>query len=612
MMDPVFAPAGVLLIAAVLEIVLARVLSRAAKGWLACLAAAIATLPVAAMAARVLRGEVLTATWLVWDAGLPVSYRIDGLSVLFMLIATGIGAAILLYAVRYMEHEEEGVTRFYVLMLVFIAGLVVLVCSVNLLVAYVAWEVVGLCSYFLVGFWYKQDAGPTGARKVLVITHLAGYGLFAAILLLYVRTGSFLWTDAGPAFSTGIALLMLVAAMGKSVLFPLHTWIPEAMNAPTPVSALLHSACYVKAGVYLIARMYSLGPWHPALGNLLLLVGCLTMLIGAVFAVAQTDLKRLLAFSTVSQLGYIVTGLALGTDLGAAAGLYYTASHALFKGTLFLCAGAVQHATGTRDLRKLGGLSAWMPVTTAVWLVAAAAIAGVPFTTGFVAKWLLFDAALEAKQVLVVFVAWAVSLVTVFYFLKATVSVFFGTGAPEVRAERIHEVALSMRLGMGVLGALCVVFGVAPQVLMRFVVEPAVRALGFTWQVQMTWFGVVTGSGAVGVTAGAAAVVAGVVLGAAAFGFARAPVRTPVMVFTGGDPLPEDETLGAVDFTEIAEAAFAPVYALDPDPLYLHIWRGVRDVAASTGDLAVRVFEEHPMPTVVAGAAILCAGVWLL
>jgi len=341
-------------------------------------------------------------------------------------------------------------------------------------------------------------------------------------------------------------------------------------------------------------------------------VGCLTMLIGAVFAVAQTDLKRLLAFSTVSQLGYIVTGLALGTDLGAAAGLYYTASHALFKGTLFLCAGAVQHATGTRDLRKLGGLSGRMPVTTAVWLVAAAAITGVPFTTGFVAKWLLFDAALEAKQVLVVFVAWAVSLVTVFYFLKATVSVFFGTGAPEVRAERIHEVALSMRLGMGVLGALCVVFGVAPQVLMRFVVEPAVRALGFTWQVQMTWFGVVTGSGAVGVTAGAAAVVAGVVLGAAAFGFARAPVRTPVMVFTGGDPLPEDETLGAVDFTEIAEAAFAPVYALDPDPLYLRIWRGVRDVAASTGDLAVRVFEEHPMPTVVAGAAILCAGVWLL
>ena len=611
-MDPVFAPAGVLLAAAVLEIALARFLSRAAKGWLACLAAALATLPVLAMTAKVLHGDVLTATWLVWDAGIPVTYHIDGLSVLFMLIATGIGAAILLYAVRYMEHEEEGTTRFYVLMLVFIAGLVVLVCSANLLVAYVAWEVIGLCSYFLVGFWYKQEAGPTGARKVLVITHLAGYGLFAAILLLYMKTGSFLWTEVGPAFSTGIALLMLVAAMGKSVLYPLHTWIPEAMNAPTPVSALLHSACYVKAGVYLIARMYSIGPWHPALGNLLLLVGCLTMLIGAVFAVAQTDLKRLLAFSTVSQLGYIVTGLALGTDLGVAAGLYYTASHALFKGTLFLCAGAVQHATGTRDLRKLGGLSGRMPVTTALWLVAAAAIAGVPFTTGFVAKWLLFDAALEAKQVLVVFVAWAVSMVTVFYFLKATVSVFFGSGAPEIRAAHIHEVAPSMQLGMGVLGALCIVFGVAPQVLMRVVVEPAVRALGFAWPIQMTWFGVVTGSGTVGVTAGAAAVAAGAVLGAAAFGFVRAPVRTPVLVFTGGDPLPEDEAPGAVDFTEIAEAAFAPVYALDPDPLYLRIWYGVQAVAASARDLAARVCEEHPVATVIGSAAVLCGGVWLL
>ena len=202
MMDPVFAPAGVLLAAAVLEIALARFLSRAAKGWLACLAAGVATLPVVAMAAKVLRGDVLTATGLVWDAGIPIAYHIDGLSVMFMLIATGIGAAILLYAVRYMEHEEEGTTRFYVLMLVFIAGLVVLVCSANLLVAYVAWEVVGLCSYFLVGFWYKQEAGPNGARKVLVITHLAGYGLFAAILLLYMKTGSFLWTEVGPAFST--------------------------------------------------------------------------------------------------------------------------------------------------------------------------------------------------------------------------------------------------------------------------------------------------------------------------------------------------------------------------------------------------------------------------
>lgn len=365
-----------------------------------------------------------------------------------------------------------------------------------------------MCSYLLVSFSYKQQVAVDGARKVLIMTHIAGYGLLAAIMLLYVRTGSFLWTDpaVGAAFS-GAIVLMIVAAMAKSGMYPLHTWIAEAMNAPTPVSALLHSACYVKAGVFLIARMYSIGPWHGAFGNLLLLIGCLTMLVGAIFAVAQTDLKRLLAFSTVSQLGYIVTGLALGTNLGIAAGLFYAASHALFKGTLFMCASAVQHAPGTRDMRKRGGLSALMPVTSRVWLAAAAAIVGVPLTNGFVAKWLLFDAALDAHQAVVVVVAWAVSIITTFYFFKATLSVFYGMPAPDLRVEKIHEVAPSMRVGLGITRTLCVVFGIAPQLVMQPVIEPSVRSLGFDWQIQMTWLGVLTGSGTIGVTVGAAAVV---------------------------------------------------------------------------------------------------------
>ena len=492
MINPVFVPTSVLFGGALLEVLLGGVLSRAAKGWLAFLAAAIALTAVLAMIPGSIHGEVLTATLFHWDTGIALVYHVDGLSILFMLIGTGMGSAILLYSVGYMAEEEEGTTRFYVLMLVFIGGFVILVCSANLLMMYFAWELIGLCSYFLVGFWYKQQAAVDGARKVLIMTHLAGYGLLAAIMLLYVRTGTFLWTDpaVGAAFSGAIILLMIVAAMAKSVMYPLHTWIPEAMNAPTPVSALLHSACYVKAGVFLIARMYSIGPWQGAFGNLLLLVGCLTMLVGAIFAVAQTDLKRLLAFSTVSQLGYIVTGLALGTNLGIAAGLFYAASHALFKGTLFMCAGAVQHATGTRDMRKLGGLSARMPVTTRVWLVAAAAIVGVPLTNGFVAKWLLFDAALEANQAVVVVVAWAVSIITTFYFFKATVSVFYGMPARDLHVEEIHEVATPMQIGMGITGALCVVFGVAPQLLMQPVIEPAVRSLGFDWQVQMTWLGV--------------------------------------------------------------------------------------------------------------------------
>jgi len=615
-LNPVFLPTTILFAGALLELVLAGMLSRAAKGWLAFLAATLALVAVLAMMPAVIRGEILTATWFDWDAGIPLSYHIDGLGILFMLLGTGMGSAILLYSVGYMEHEAEGVTRFYVLMLLFIGGFVVLVCAANLLMAYFAWELIGLCSYFLVGFWYKQQAAADGSRKVLIITHLAGYGLLAAIMLLYIRTGTFLWTDpaVAGAFSSGIALLMIVAAMAKSVMYPLHTWIPEAMNAPTPVSALLHSACYVKAGVFLIARMYSIGPWHAALGNVLLVIGCLTMLIGAVFAMAQTDLKRLLAFSTVSQLGYIVTGLALGTNLGIAAGLFYAASHALFKGTLFMCAGAIQHATGTRDIRELGGLSARMPVTTRVWLVAAAAIIGVPLTNGFVAKWLLFDAALEAGQAVVVVVAWAVSIITTFYFFKATLSVFYGMPAHDPRLEKIHEVGPSMQFGLGITGALCVVFGIAPQLVMQPVIEPAVRALGFDWQVQATWLGVVTGSGSIGVTAGAAAVVVFAALfGAGAYRLVRAPVAAhAVAVFSGGENLPEGDTLGAADFAEMAEEAFAPVYALDPDRLYFPIWGEIRDGASRVRSVATAWLERQPVRTALVSAAVLFAAVSLL
>jgi len=616
MVGPIFVPTGVLFAGALLEIALARILSRALKGWLAFLAAVIALTAVLAMMPGIIHGEVFTATLFDWDAGIPLTYHVDGLSILFMLMGTGMGSTILLYSVGYMEEEQEGITRFYVLMLLFIAGFVMLVCSANLLIAYIAWELIGLCSYFLVGFWYKEQAAADGSRKVLIITHLAGYGLLAAIMLLYVGTGTFLWMDpkVGAAFSGGVVLLMIVAAMAKSVMYPLHTWIPEAMNAPTPVSALLHSACYVKAGAYLIARMYSIGPWHATSGNLLLVIGCLTMLVGVVFAMAQTDLKRLLAFHTVSQLGYVVTGLALGTSLSVAAGLFYAASHALFKGTLFMCAGAVQRATGTRDMARLGGLSARMPVTTVIWLVAAAAIVGVPLTNGFVAKWLLFDSALSAGQEVVVVVAWAVSILTTFSFLKATVNVFYGVADHELRVREVHEVAPSMLAGMGITGALCVVFGFAPQLLMQPVIGPAVRSLGFEWQVQATWLGILTDSGTIGVTVGAAAgLVLAALFGVGAYHFVRAPVgQQPVAVFTGGENLPEGDTLGAADFAEMAEEAFAPVYSLNPDPLWFLVWREIREGSVSVGRFASAKVERWPVAVALGWAAAVFAGTWLL
>ena len=255
-----------------------------------------------------------------------------------------------------------------------------------------------------------------------------------------------------------------------------------------------------------------------------------------------------------------------------AAGLFYCLSHALFKGTLFMCAGAVQHATGTRDLRQLGGLAAAMPCTTLIWIVAAAAISGVPLTNGFVAKWLLFNAALADGALMVVLVGWVASLLTAFSFLKATVSAFYGSPSPQLVGRIIREAPAGMLGGMGAMGALCVVFGLAPQVLMLPVVAPAVRSLGFNWDIGMSWLGMLTTQGGIGVTFGAAAVVASVALGLLVYRLAQAPAAAPVSVFSGGEAVQAGDRPGAVDFAVLAEAAFHPVYALDPDPLWLAIW----------------------------------------
>jgi multicomponent Na+:H+ antiporter subunit A len=503
-------------------------------------------------------------------------------------------------------------------MLTFIAGLVSLVSSANLLMVYLSWEVIGLCSYFLVGFWYKQTAAANGARKVLVMTHIPGYGLLAAILLLYSRTGTFLWTDPAisAAFTSGIFALMLVAAMAKSVMFPLHTWIPEAMNAPTPVSALLHSACYVKAGVYLIARMYSIAPWPHTWNTVVLILGCATILVGALFALVQTDLKRLLAYSTISQLGYIITGLGLGTNLGLAAGLFYCLSHGLFKGTLFLCAGSVQHATGTRDMRNLGGLAARMPHTARIWLIATAAIVGVPLTNGFVAKWLLLDAALEANQGIVVLVAWVVSIFTAFYMLKATVSTFYGDTPGWLKQREVHEAEPTMLAGMSILAALCVLFGLAPQLLMQWVVAPAVKGLGFDWEVTLSWLGLRTTSAGVQVTLGAVIILVALLLGWLVFSLTRPSKKASpaaVGLFTGGDPLPESTGVSVVDFADLTETTLTPIYEVtNPDRLYTALWKGIKDLAGQVDRLTRSTGEARPLLATLVLAAVVLVAVWLM
>lgn len=609
-------PIALLLGGFVLQLLCARLLSPVGKGVLATLCCTAAFVASLALMPAIIAGQALSATLVPhWDGPLALALRVDGLGALFMLMGTFTGSAILLFSVRYMADETEGTTRFYATMMVFIAGLLLLAGAADLLGAYLAWELIGLCSYTLVGFWYRQQAAVNGARKVLVITHLAGYGFLIGLVLVYTRSGSLAWTDPAlaQAFSSGVAALFIVSAMAKSVMFPLHSWIPEAMNAPTPVSALLHSACYVKAGVYLVARMFSVGDagWHATLGTPLLAIGCTTILVGVVFAMAQTDLKRLLAFHTVSQLGYIMVGLGIGTDLGLAAALFYCLSHALFKGTLFMCAGAVQHATGTRDLRQLGGLATLMPHTTRVWVVAAAAIAGVPLTNGFVAKWLLFNSALEQGLVPVVLVCWVGSLLTAFSFLKATVNAFYGPPSAALLGRPVHEASPGMLAGMGFMAGACLLFGLAPQLLMAPVVAPAVQSLGLQWDVGMGWLGLLTSRGVLGATVGGAAVLLALAGGALVVRLAQAPALVPVSVFSGGEPLPAGDRPGAVDFAAAAEAAFHPVYALDPDPVLMRAWHRVQQLAQRLQAGPAAALQRRPVAAAGLLLGLVALGVWM-
>jgi NADH:ubiquinone oxidoreductase subunit 5 (subunit L)/multisubunit Na+/H+ antiporter MnhA subunit len=595
---------AILLAGVVLQGLLSGVLTPRGKGWLAFASGLGAFLGVVVIWPSVLAGEVLDVKLSHWDGPAQFAFHVDGLSFLFALMGAGIGMAVLFYAVAYME-EEKGTTRFYALVLIFITGLIHLVYTADLFLLYMSWEVVGLCSFLLVSFWYTNPDSAYGGRKVFTMTHLAGYGLLVGIVLLFVRTGSTLWTDprVQGALTTGIFALILISAIAKSVQFPLHTWIPFAMFAPTPVSALLHAACYVKAGVYLMARLHSFGPWPESWGTALAWVGTITLLVGALFGLAQRDLKRLLAYSTVSQIGYMMLGIGLGTPLGIAAGLLHCLNHGLFKGSLFLCAGAVQHSTGTRDMDLLGGAGRRMPRTMVFWMIGAGAITGIPLLNGFVSKWLLFNAALQAHQPILALISWLASIFTIFYFLKATAGVFLGDEGPAM--EHAHEVPWTMSAGIGVLAAGCILLGIAPQLAIQFVINPLLGAVGCAPLAGVSWLGFAAGQGEWYATGGLVLSILALGFGALIF-WLPSGGRTagPSSVFTGGEPLSAQGHLKASDFSHIVKSSLAPVYRVfDVDRLWLGIWHATGRVASAlAGPLSS--FETHPGNYLAAAGAL--------
>jgi multicomponent Na+:H+ antiporter subunit A len=618
-----------LLLGAALQILVARLLNARTKGILAFLTCLPAVAAVAGLVGSVKAGHAVDLPVLPnvlhWDGPLALVLHVDALSVLFALMGTGLGAFVLLYSIGYMAHDKAA-TRFYASMLVFIAGFVGLVYSANLFVFYLCWELVGLCSFSLVGFWYTNREAVAGARKVLLMTHIAGYGLLAAILVVYHRTHSALWTDpaVAHAFTGGIFVLMLVALVAKSVQFPLHTWIPEAMAAPTPVSALLHAACYVKAGVYLAARMHSFGAWPQAGGfawgnQSLMWIGTVTMAVGVMYAMVQTDLKRMLAYSTVSQIGYMMMGLGIGTPLAIAAGLLHCLNHGFFKAGLFLTAGSVQHSTGTRDMNQLGGLAQKMPKTTLSWLIGVGSMMGIPLMSGFASKWMLYAAALQAGWAVPAMIAWAASLGTVFFGAKATSAVFLG---PLTKATKdAHESPPTMVWGMGFLAVGSVILGIAPQLAVNYLLNPILLALKLS-SVDVTWFGLSVGAGSFSTMGGLVLAVVSLILGGLIYAVAYVARPSTVDsgaalagggIFTGGEPLSDQGRLTAGDFSSIFLQNWHEFFRWsNVDAVYLGVWRGLQAVSRWLG-VVVNWMERYALFLVVVLAAVVLAIVrWIV
>ncbi|HET9372470.1 MAG TPA: Na+/H+ antiporter subunit B [Vicinamibacterales bacterium] len=400
--------------------------------------------------------------------GLSLSFNLDGLGLLFATLITGIGALVVLYASRYLEgHAQAG--RFYASLFAFMGAMLGTVLSDNVLTLFVFWELTGFTSYLLIGFEHERAGARSAALQALIVTGAGGLALLAAGVLLAGVSGTTSLASmvaerasivASP-FYGAIAGLVLLAAFTKSAQVPFHFWLPNAMAAPTPVSAYLHSATMVKAGVYLVARMTPVLGWTTAWTTAVTLAGAATMVLGAYRSVQETDLKRILAYSTVSALGVLTMLLGVGTREAIIAALVYLVAHAGYKGALFLVAGAIEHETGTRDLSALAGLRRAMPLTALAGGAAALSMAGVPLTLGFVGKDGAYDALLGATH----WFPWPLALMVLASILLGLAGVMAGVlpfrgEAPSERA--IHDPAWPLWLPPLLLAAGGLVAGIAP------------------------------------------------------------------------------------------------------------------------------------------------------
>ena len=415
------------------------------------------------------------------SSGINAGVFIDPLSVLFAVLVSFFGLIISVYSLGYMK-GEEGLTRYYFFLLIFIGSMIGLVVSDNFLQMFIFWEMVGLCSYSLISFWRKRPESVRAGAKVFLMTRIGDISLLAAIGLLYTGLGSFSFRSAIANIGTlplpivtAIAFLTLGGAIAKSAQLPLHTWLYSAMEAPTSVSALLHAATMVKAGIYLIARLVLiLGPlafelpmWLPTVAW----IGVLTAFVGATLALYTHDIKGVLAYSTISQLGFMMAALgtiSTSSSLGWFASLFHMMSHAFFEGLGFLLAGGIIHALGTRDMRLMGGLKKIMPITYGLSLIMIITTSGLPPFAAFFSKGLVITSISETGNILQTIIIYATTMLTFAYSLRFVTLVFMGKKSEHMEKLHLHEAPRIMLLPAAVLAGLCLVWGFVEPLLGSF------------------------------------------------------------------------------------------------------------------------------------------------
>jgi NADH-quinone oxidoreductase subunit L len=399
---------------------------------------------------------------------IPFSLLIDNLSSVMMLVVTGVGSLIHIYSYGYMSHDPERV-RYFSYLNLFTFFMLVLVMGGNLPLMFVGWEGVGLCSYLLIGFWFQKKSASDAGKKAFIVNRIGDAGLILGMILLFHTQGSLDMVDiAGNAGSmavetgfgpiTLICLLLFVGACGKSAQIPLHVWLPDAMEGPTPVSALIHAATMVTAGVYMVARLAPLYSLSPTAMGVVAVIGTATAVLGATIALVQTDIKKVLAYSTVSQLGYMFLACGVGAF---GVGVWHLFTHAFFKALLFLGSGSVIHALGgEQDMRKMGGLRKKIPWTFWTFVIGTAAIAGIPGLAGFFSKDAILAGAFEAHRPVLFVLGMITALLTAFYMTRLLVMTFFGSYRGDAEtAAHVHESPWSMLIPLILLAVGSVVAG---------------------------------------------------------------------------------------------------------------------------------------------------------